>query len=959
MLRRFVGLCFILFCSILYSQAQDTLHNGIIKGQAEDTLNHMSLKDAKITLTKISDSSFIRRTLANEDGSFSFEQLPLDSFWVRISATGFASMKQKAVLTPTYRIYPLSPFYMGMAGSNLDEVVVVSTPPVTIKEDTTEFNASAFHVKPNSNVEDLIKKMPGIDVDGSGNIKAQGESVTRVYVNGKRFFGDDPKMATQNLPPDVVDKIQVFDALSDQSQFTGFDDGNRVKSINIITKKSAQVGYFGKIIGGGGRELSNSNTGGLYAGGASIHRFKGEQQISLLLQANNNNQQMFTTQDILGTSGRRGGGRGGAGGAFGGGGSGLTRTLAGGLNYRDQWGKNTSAYGSYFYNNQNTTNGSNALKQMFYSDTSLNNTQNVISNSVNKNQNHRIQFNIETTLDSLNSIIFRPNFSTQNTDITNSSNTDIYKDVNGVRNYISRTNSNTYSHNNGYNGNLDLLFRHKFAKAGRTFSADVSWTGSSNDGHGSNFNISNIAKENRKDTINQQYSSESKSNALSTTLTYTEPIAKYQLLQLAYNHSYSYSNSKRNTYNFDSTTMEYSTPNALLTNAFENKYSSDRATLSYLFNNSKINFSIGTGVQFGRQESINTSKNYDIVRNYTNMYPSANFRYVITKTSNIRFNYQGRTSQPSVSQLQPLTDNSDPLNINTGNPDLKQSFSHSFRILYNDFNRQKNTNMFATINFSTTQNAIVNRVTLLANGGQSTKPVNLSGNYNLNGYFNYGFPINSPKSNLNFSTNIGISKTPGLMIDSTQRSSLLLDTLHTNSYSYSFGETFKWTTNLDSLFDINIFTTPAYTINKYTNQSQKANNYFSQAIAVEASWYTHSGWMVSNNFTYTYYRGIVNTSIPLWNISLSKQVLKDKRGEIRFSVNDLLNKNQGISQSTSATSIQQTTNLVLKRYAQLTFTYNIRNFAKQNQGGRMPGFFGGDRGRYEGGGFGGGHGRMN
>lgn len=946
-------------CLLCFRVQAQTLEKSIT-GKLEDTVQHQSMGAATVELRKAGDSVVFKNVQTNNLGAFEFSKIPTGKYQLTISFQGYLPVSQSVVVADNDQTVNIPTIQMTAMSNDLNAVVVTSVPPVTIKPDTTEFNAAAYHVKPNSNVEDLIKKMPGIDVDASGNIKAQGESVARVYVNGKRFFGDDPKMATQNLPPDVVDKIQVFDALSDQSQFTGFDDGNRVKSINIITKKSAQTGYFGKIVGGGGKELNDATTGGLYAGGAAIHRFNGDQQISLLLQANNNNQQMFTTQDILGTSSRGGGGRGGSGGTFGGGGSGLTRTFAGGLNYRDQWGKSTSAYGSYFYNNQRTVNGSNSLKQMIYSDTAQNNSQNSISNALNKNQNHRMQFNIETNIDSSNSFIFRPNFSTQNTDITNSSTTDIYKDENGVRNYISRTSSNTYSHNNGYNGTLDLLLRHKFKKAGRTLSADITWTGSNNNGYGTNFNITNNTKENKTDTLNQQYTSDSKSSGISTTLTYTEPIAKYQLLQLAYNYSYTNSRSNRTTYDFDSATMAYTSPNATLTNDYENTYRSNRATLSYLFNNSKINFNAGTGVQFGHQESVNFAKNYaPINRNYTNMYPTLNFRYLFTKTSNIRFNYQGRTSQPSVSQLQPVTDNSDPLNISTGNPNLKQSFSHSFRILYSNFDRQKNRNMFATINFSTTQNSITNMITRLSNGGQSTKPVNINGNYNLSGYFNYGFPIQSPKSNLNFSTNLSISKTPGLLADSVKGQPFVLDTLRNNSYSYSFGETFKWTTNLDSLFDINVFTTPSYTINRYSQANQGNTHYFSQAIAVEASWYTSSGWILTNNFTYTYYKGFVNTSIPLWNISFARQILKNKRGELKISVYDLLNENKGVAQFTGQNYIQQTTSVILKRYAQLTFTYNIRNFAQQ--GKRMPGFFDGDRGGRGGGmgGFGGGRGRMN
>lgn len=955
MLKRiFSALFFLIIVSFsLKVQAQDA--DKMVKGKLVDTVLHQSLGSATVELRKDGDSTIFRNVRTDSTGSFTLSKIPTGKYLLSISFQGYLPTTQSVVVSETDKTVSVPTIQMTAMSNDLNAVVVTSVPPVTIKADTTEFNAAAYHVKPNSNVEDLIKKMPGVDVDANGNIKAQGESVTRVYVNGKRFFGDDPKMATQNLPPDVVDKIQVFDALSDQSQFTGFDDGNRVKSINIVTKKNAQAGYFGKIVAGGGKELSQGAESGIYAGGAAIHRFDGNQQISLLLQANNNNQQMFTSQDILGTSGRGGGGRGGGGGAFGGGTTGLTKTLAAGLNYRDQWGKSTSAYGSYFYNNQNTTNGSNSLTKYVFTDTMQNNTQNALTNSKNQNQNHRIQFNVETNIDSMNSFIFRPNFTVQNTDIHNSTSTDVFENQNGVQALASHTTSNTYSHNNGYNGTLDLLLRHKFAKAGRTLSADITWTGNDNDGHGTNFGISRVNRTNTYDTVNQQYTSTSKSNGISTTLTYTEPIAKYQLLQLAYNYSYTKNNSNRNTYNFDSATMAYTAPNLALTNNFENTYTSNRATLSYLFNNSKINFSAGTGVQFGHQESINSSKGYDITRNYVNMYPTLNFRYLFTKTSNLRFNYQGRTSQPSISQLQPITDSSNQLNITSGNPNLKQSFAHSFRLLYSNFDRQSNRNMFGSINFSTTQNAITNMITRLSNGGQSSVPVNLNGNYNLSGYFNYGFPISTPKSNLNFSTNISLSKTPGLLADTIPGQKFVWDTIRNNTNTYSFSETFKWTTNLDSLFDINIFTTPSYVINRYSQPGQGNNHYFSHATAIDASWYTSSGWILTNNFTYTYYRGLVNTSIPLWNISFSRQILKNKRGEIKISVYDLLNQNKSISQATGSNYVQQTSNIILKRYAQLTFTYNIRNFAGQQN--KMPSFFGGERGGGGGrGGWGGGRG---
>ncbi|MDR0792937.1 MAG: carboxypeptidase regulatory-like domain-containing protein, partial [Chitinophagaceae bacterium] len=548
--KKLLCFLFLLFFAVR-AFAQNT---GTVSGKLLDTIAHQSMGAATVELRYKKDSSVFGSQLANNDGSFSFNNVPLGNYLLTISFQGYRNIRRNVTLTPEVLNARLGNIYVRSNANELDAVTVVSSPPaVAVKSDTTEFGAGQYHVKPNSTTEDLIKKMPGIDVDQSGNIKAQGEQVQRVLVNGKRFFADDPKMATQNLPSDVIDKIQVFDDLSDQSKFSGMDDGNRVKTINIITRKEASVGYFGKIVGGGGGVISQGDNSGLYFTGAALHRFKGDQQLSVVAQANNTNQQMFTSQDILGTRGR-----GGQGGSFGSTPSGITRTFAGGLNYRDNWGKKTQVSGSYFYNNQRTLAGSSSVMESLSSDTALNNNQNSASNTINYTQNHRINFNLESNLDSMNALIFRPNFSTQSTNATGNSTTDIYR-MNGMP--VSHTDNASATKSNGYNGTVDAVFRHRFKKAGQTISADVSWTGSSNNNSGNYFNdikYFDSAKANIIDSskiTNQQYTADSKSYTLSGTLSYTQPIAKNQQLELRYNHAYTNTVSNKTTYDFDSTTM--------------------------------------------------------------------------------------------------------------------------------------------------------------------------------------------------------------------------------------------------------------------------------------------------------------------------------------------------------------------------------------------------------------------
>lgn len=976
--------------SVTLLHAQDSTKNlrGTLKGRLKDTVNNQLLGTAEV-VAMAPDASIAARTLSDSAGRFTLRNIPVGSYKLQITFNGYDTRYQAFSISKDSLLLDAGTIYM-QQHANVLTTVVVEAPPIVIKKDTTEYNAQMFNVKPNATAGDLLGKLPGVDVDKSGNVKAQGESVQRVLVNGKRFFGDDPKMATQNLPSDVIDKIQVFDDLSDQSKFTGIDDGNRVKTINIVTKPNMRKGYFGRAIVGGGEELSTNN--GLYDAAANVSRFDGNQQITFIGQANNTNKQNFTVQDILGGGGG-GGGRGGAAGGLGGGAGGnfggaggnragnggglatgfstnssggITTTLAGGLNYRDNWGKNTEVAGSYFYNNlqvlkDQLSNTENFIKN----DSSLFDNANTSSNTRNINQ--RLNLNIETSFDSMNSMVIRPNVSIQSADGSSSSSTSTTK---GTTSPISEADAHTKTHNSGYNGSADILFRHKFAKKGRTFSIDVNFGGSSNDGYGDNFSSSvyHVKGIDSNSIINQHYTTKTNTQSISTTLSYTEPLSKKSFVELNYNFSYNKSNADRYTYDYDSASKTYSVPDSLLTNTYENTYYSNRGTISYRFQNNNLNFSIGSGVQFGNLTSNNASKNLELTQQYTNIYPSANLTYKFSNSTTLRFNYSGRTGQPTAKQLQPVIDNSDPLNIQIGNPNLKQTFTNSFRLLLISFNRETFHNMFASINANFVSNNIVNAtLTNLNTGVDSIRPVNMNGTYNLSAFFNYGFPLKKPKSNLNFTTNLSDTRGVSLFAaDSTGKVSIQNLTSGTPNYTtnYTLGETIKWTTNLKNNFDMNFSATPTYNVAKYTQSPNQNLKYFSLALNTDFTWYSKNGWLFSPDFTYTYYGGRAegyNTSVPLLNVSFAKQFLKNKAGEFRLTVFDLLNQNVSIQRNVTENYVQDIQTKTLTRYFLLTFTYNLRNFTggQQNRRGNgnfQGGFPGGRRGGDGGGGNGGGGG---
>lgn len=923
-------------------------NSGTLKGKLVDTSSKQSLKDASIVILSPKDSTLEQYTLAKEDGSFEMRGIVFKTYLLRVSFQGYAPYFKTITLSAANNIINLGNVYMKTKADDLPTVVVKES-PVRMKGDTVEFNASSFKTKPNAVAEDLINKLPGMEVDKSGTIKAQGETVSRVLVNGKRFFGDDPRTATRNLPPDMIDKIQVFDDLSDQSKFTGFDDGNRVKTLNITTKKDKSTGYFGKaVVGAGSAETYNGNM--------NLHRFNGNQQISIIGEGNNINAQNFNSQNI-------GGGRGGFGGGGGGGSNnpGITTTWAGGLNYRDNWGKNTDVSGSYFYNNQRTVTSTNSLQQTFFPNTDSSNISNSGSYSLGAVNNHRINLNIESKLDSAgnNSLVFRPNITIQNSTPSGNSSTSTVSNGFGVPIYTSTRNSSSI--NSGYNINgANLQLRHKFAKKYRTISLDINFSNSLNQGYGNNYSINSFYKPFVKtDTINQYYTDTSRSYTISPTLSYTEPIGKNQILEFRYNFSYNENKSVNNTYRFDNSTHGYTRFDSLYSNSYNFNSTSNNLTLSYRMQQQKYNFNIGTGIRFTDYRSDNITKNITVANKYVNFTPNANFVYNFSRSKALRIFYNGSTGQPSVAQLQPIATTSDSINFQIGNPNLKPQFTHSIRALFNSFDPLTQRVLMASLNASMITNDIQNQVILKSNGGRTTTYTNLNGTYNVNGFFLYGIPLKKPKSNLNFQTNIGYTQAQNLIADSANAA--INNFTHNYTRNTNLGETIKWTTNLKDNFDMNFSGKINYTIARNDANPNTNLNYFSYGLSTDATYYTKSGWIVAFNLDYTYYDNGANgynASVPLLSPSIAKQFLKNKAGELRLSCFDLLNQNQSVSRTVTSNYVTDTRSNVLTRYVMLTFTFNLRNFAQGQQGQRhMPGFFGGGMGgggNFGGGGFGGG-----
>ncbi|HEX8333068.1 MAG TPA: outer membrane beta-barrel protein [Segetibacter sp.] len=964
-------LSLIIFFSALFQLNAQTRNTGVVKGKLSDTASNSNLKDATISILDAKDSTLVVYGLTKADGSFRVENIPFGTHLLMASFQGYKEQYKSFSISSANPETDLGSIVMQTQPAELAGVTV-RTPPVNIKGDTTEFNASQFKTKPNSSAEDILKKMPGIEVAKDGSVKAQGQDVRRVLVDGKRFFGDDPKMATRNLPTDMIDKIQVFDAQSDQSAFSGFDDGNRETTINIITKKDRRKGYFGKATVGGGTDER-------YTANVNLSRFNGNRQISFIGQANNTNNQNFSIQDILGTMTQAAGGaagRGGGGGGMqmirmGGGGSlppgiasllggsqtGITRTISSGLNYSDVWSKKLAVNGSYFYNNLDVINNSDRFRETFVTgDSSQFNTRQTLSN--NKNQNHRFNFEVDYKLDSMNSILIRPSISYQNSDNFNETNSVTTKGKTTPQNDV-RTFNNSL--NEGYNFNNNVLFRHRFAKRGRSISLNLSQGLNNSDIERNTLSYNNYYRNSGlvRDTTNQVSYIDREGKTMGANLSYTEPITAKDQIELSYNYNYNINNSDQQTMSFNRATGKFDQLNALQSNTFENTNISNRINANYRRQIDKEwNYTLGLGIQRSELTSDNRTKKTLLTQTFNNFFPTFMLQYSKNRTKNLRFNYRGSTRQPGINQLQDVIDFTNILNITSGNPALEQEFNNNISLNYTNFNIFTFKNFVVNINGSTTSNKISNayfinntnaQITVpnegvvLIPGAQFSKPINIDGAYNVRGFVNYGFPIKRPKSNINLTTNLSYAKDVNL-----------INNVKSNTSNYVLGQSVRLTMNVKERFDLNFSSTSTYNWARYTqvantNFQQPDGDYFTQIFSVEPTYTTKNGFIFSSDFDYLINRGQTegyNQSIPLWHAGIAKQLFKKKEGEIRLSVFDLLNQNKSITRTVEQNYIEDIRSDVLKRYFMLTFTYNLRKFgAAPQQNNRMNMMRGGDGNR--------------
>jgi hypothetical protein len=939
------------FLLVLFLKAQ----NFTISGKLQDDETKLAVQGATVQLKSKSDTNFSQTSFSDSAGRFRFTDLKRDSFTIRFTSVGYANLtKTVRIDSSDPEIKDLGLIIFPKSAKELAGVTVVGrTPPAQQKGDTLQFNASEFKTNPDASSEDLVRKVPGITVE-NGEVKAQGETVRRVTLDGRELFGDDATAALRNLPAEVVDKIQVFDRLSDQDKAAGITTGETQKEINIITKANMRNGQYGRVYVGYG-------TDDRYSLGGNSTILKENRRISLVGLVNNINQQNFSSQDLLGVTSSGGGGRGGFGGGgfrggrggqrgggnfgggFGGGSSflvgqqnGINKTNAIGINFSDVWGKKLRVSGSYFFNNSENTTSQESITEYLQPIAGLSNINQTTASNTNNN-NHRVNMRIEYQIDSMNQLIISPNLSFQNNHsnrLTNVANFETSGDVS------TETFNKTNSLRNGNNLNNNILYSHNFRKRGRTFSINLNTSYNKRNGE-SYTDYKEYDHIENTDSMDSRFSDQSNSTfQASARFSYTEPLSTKSQLQFTYNPSLSKSKADQQTYSYDSVTKGYSIFNDRLSNVFDNKTTAHNGGIAFRTGDRDNQFT--TGVNYQRTELYNNrtypAPPFEGTKTFNNILPNAMGRFKLSTKSSIRLFYRTNVNQPSITQLQDVVNAENPPFYSQGNPDLKPQYSHSLNSTYTFTNTAKGTVFVGNVYAQKSDNYITNATyivqgrdsvigkNVLVRTNQLSKPINVDGYYNLRSFLTFAVPIKFIKSNLNMNGGFTYSNVPGIFNNQS---------IESKNYTYSLGTVIA--SNVSQYVDFtvsysaNYSTVNAKTVNSVTTAVEKSTQeYFSHTGSVQLNLLSKTGWFFQNDLTNQLQWQVTTDKYWLWNMSVGKKFLKDRKGELKLTAFDVLKQNVSFSRSVSddGNSIYTQRSQVLTQYLLLTFTYNLRNFGK-------------------------------
>ncbi len=907
-----IWLFFLLLSTSMFAQNTITL-----KGKIIEDATKLPLESATIYITSVKDSTIIDYTISDKNGNFTLTtRKNTQPVYFKVSFITFKEYVQELESLSSSKDFGV--INILPEANDLNEVVIKGqAPPVRIKQDTLEFNASSFKVRQDSNVEALLKQLPGVEVSSDGKITVNGKEVNNILVNGKPFFGKDGKVATQNLPADIIDKVQVSDTKTREEELSGQAASSEEKTINLTIQEDKNKGLFGKFSGGLG-------TDDRYESSGLINYFKDDQKFSFLGSSNNINSVGFSMDEIFDSMG---GGRNmysSGDGSFNingqqfGGGSGITQSNMIGLNYSDKIGKKIEPSASYFYNsaeNENDTRSKveNLLPENKFTTESIGTTRNV-------SNGHNLNVEFEYKIDSLTTLSIRPNLKKNNsrfTAIRAQNSVDEFGDA------LNESSSYTNNNNNSTSLNNNLYFFRKLKKKGRSVSFNFNNNNSSNTSENQDISSTFLFRETGNETIlrNLIENNESENNNYSTSITYAEPITDSLSFSVGGRYNWSNSIDNRATFDFDASNDSYSIKNDLLSNYISSQTNVVNPFVSLSLRKKAYTARINLGTEITRFENFSNYLNENTNLNKNYIFPNINgfFNYRLDKSKSVYANYRYSVSLPTANQILPVVNLSNPLNTITGNPDLEPTRRSNFYLGYNNYDYATRSGFYLYSGATIYNNQIVSSTVFDDSAKRTTTFENTGTTYD--GYLGFSWDKSIKKEGHVFKYSLGIDSNFGLSKGLTNNQAYEAEALSLSpniELSWEYGEIFTITPSYNYNFNNTNFKN--YTIDKLSN--------FVHNFKLETTSYWPKHFVLGNDFGYTYNSNIADgfqKDFYLWNMSLGYNFFNDKL-LAKVKVYDLLNQNVNATRTITPTAIQDVENTVLRRYAMFSLTYKIEKF---------------------------------
>ncbi|UHG94349.1 outer membrane beta-barrel protein [Spirosoma oryzicola] len=893
----------LLFC--LGGQAQ-SINNLIVRGVVVDSVTHYPLSQATISLRSTSDTLRVTTQLADSQGRFSFLTQTSGTYWLTITYVGYGSLHQSVVLSRARPIADLGTLFIKPRAIQLREVRVQQRQPVRVRNDTLEFDAGSFSNRPNSVVEDLIRNLPGIEVASNGGVMAQGKAVQQIFVNGQPFFGSDLRMATRNLPADLIDKIQVFDKRSDQSTFTGVDDGSRSRTINIVTKPEARRGQFGQQGVGYG-------TDGRYLIGGGVNQFSGRRQVSLLGQANNLNQPGYSLPITSSGSGLS---------------SGIIQSAGAGLNYSNQLGKRLDLSFSYLVDRTDNQQEQRLRRQTIQPNQAIPDSAQLSLVTTTSNQtssrllNHRVTMGVNFQMDSMNliRITLAGNSYTNNTVTAMTIQT---------KNGQQGLNNQSVIDNRMQSTNQLLaptvLWMHRFRRPGRTLSVNNSLSVNELTSNGLNQSVTTAyssvsAQHSLYSVQDQQTSQHTRSTTDDLSLAYTEPFNDHHSLEIHYKLNLNQSTSNRTVFDRSPTNPTVEQRNPTLSNQTQSAFLSHGFGMGWQYHQTKYRYTLGLDMQQARLKPFNQTTSTSLSRHYLTLLPYAVFQPQLGNNRYIQLTYQTRMTAPSVTQLQPVADVTNPVFVQTGNTNLRPEYTHSVSLNYNQFQTETSRSTSAMLTAELTRHRIVLATNIDANGVQTTQPINTDGYLTLTGLLTVGQQMHLRPliGSFGLTTQVNLNRGVTFINNQLNRSLALLA-----------GQTVRLNTTVGPRVTVNLAGTISYQATSYSLQHNGTNQALTATLQTGISSQLPLGLRLVTDLSITTTAGRsagYNQQYVLWNGYVTYSLFKQDAGELRLQVFDLLNQNRSLTRTVGDTYVEDGQNLAIRRYLLVSFVYNLRQF---------------------------------